>query len=111
MIPGGIARLRAAQVSGEPRCTRQTKVAACGRTFARGSAAQGVALPLAKAGSGDAVVVPDEHDPSDQSSWPIRRARSKSLPVRPPAECVERVSVTLFHWTVRSGWWFADSAR
>jgi len=31
VIPGGIARLRAALVSGEPRCTRQTKVAACGR--------------------------------------------------------------------------------
>jgi len=31
VIPGGIARLRAALVSGEPRCARQTKVAACGR--------------------------------------------------------------------------------
>ncbi len=41
----------------------------------------------------------------------IWRARAKSLAVRPPAEWVLRVSVTLFHWMVTSGWWLALSAR
>src|SRR5580693_5592595 len=37
-------------------------------------------------------------------------ARSKSAPVRPPAECVDSVNVTLFHWIRMSGWWLACSA-
>jgi hypothetical protein len=34
----------------------------------------------------------------------IWRARAKSLAVRPPAEWVLRVSVTLFHAIAMSGW-------
>ena len=41
----------------------------------------------------------------------IWRARAKSLAVRPPAEWVLRVSVTLFHEMATSGWWLALSAR
>ena len=41
----------------------------------------------------------------------IWRARAKSLAVRPPAEWVLRVSVTLFQLMVTSGWWLAVSAR
>ena len=41
----------------------------------------------------------------------IWRARAKSLAVRPPAEWVLSVSVTLFHAMVMSGWWLALSAR
>ena len=39
------------------------------------------------------------------------RARAKSFAVRPPAEWVLRVSVTLFQLMVTSGWWPAVSAR
>src|SRR5215218_6048083 len=39
------------------------------------------------------------------------RARSRSLWVRPSAECVLSVSRTLFHpWIRMSGWWLAASA-
>src|SRR5579859_1303931 len=38
-------------------------------------------------------------------------ARARSAAVSPPSECVDRVSVTRFHWIVMSGWWFAVSAR
>src|SRR4051794_7749060 len=38
-------------------------------------------------------------------------ARSRSLCVSPPSECVESVSRTLFHpWRRMSGWWLAPSA-
>jgi V8-like Glu-specific endopeptidase len=46
-----------------------------------------------------------------QASADISRARAKSLPVRPPAECVDRVSVTLSQEIAASGWWPARSAR
>ena len=47
----------------------------------------------------------------DQGSELTCRARAKSAPVRPPAECVDKVNVTLFHWISTSGWWLACSAR
>src|SRR5947208_5321180 len=40
----------------------------------------------------------------------MRVASSKSFSVRPPSECVERVSVTLFQEIAMSGWWFISSA-
>src|ERR1700734_143297 len=46
-----------------------------------------------------------------QDSALIWRASAKSAPVRPPAECVDNVKVTLFHWISTSGWWLACSAR
>jgi hypothetical protein len=39
-----------------------------------------------------------------QPSALIFAARSKSAAVRPPAECVDNVSVTLFHSIRMSGW-------
>ena len=47
-------------------------------------------------------------EPESAEIW---RARAKSLAVRPPAEWVLRVSVTLFQLMVTSGWWLAVSAR
>src|SRR5215471_6071439 len=47
--------------------------------------------------------------PQDRAE--IWRARAKSFAVRPPAEWVLRVSVTLFQLMVTSGWWLAVSAR
>jgi V8-like Glu-specific endopeptidase len=47
--------------------------------------------------------------PGNNSS--IWRARAKSAAVRPPAEWVDRVSVTAFHAIAMSGWWPARSAR
>ena len=47
--------------------------------------------------------------PQDRAE--IWRARAKSFAVRPPAEWVLRVSVTLFQLMVMSGWWLAVSAR
>jgi V8-like Glu-specific endopeptidase len=41
----------------------------------------------------------------------ISRARAKSLPVSPPAECVTSVRVILFQLRRMSGWWLARSAR
>ncbi len=38
-----------------------------------------------------------------QVSWLIRSARAKSLAVRPPAECVDSVNVTLFQAMPMSG--------
>jgi hypothetical protein len=46
-----------------------------------------------------------------QVSVEIWRASAKSFAVRPPAEWVLRVSVTLFHAIATSGWWLALSAR
>src|SRR5439155_25237246 len=41
----------------------------------------------------------------------IFRASAKSLSVMPPAECVLSLTHTLPQVTVRSGWWYAASAR
>jgi len=49
--------------------------------------------------------------PAGQDRALICRASAKSAPVRPPAECVDNVKVTLFHWISTSGWWLACSAR
>ena len=46
-----------------------------------------------------------------QARAEIWRARAKSFVVRPPAEWVLSVSVTLFHAIAMSGWWPALSAR
>jgi len=40
---------------------------------------------------------------SGQDRALICRASAKSAPVRPPAECVDNVKVTLFHWISTSG--------
>src|SRR6266700_3437724 len=46
-----------------------------------------------------------------QGSALIWLARAKSAAVRPPAEWVDSVSVTVFHEIAMSGWWFAAWAR
>ena len=42
--------------------------------------------------------------PGDQTRRSILRAKVKSMSVNPPAECVARVSFTLFHRISISGW-------
>src|SRR5215469_5286070 len=58
---------------------------------------------------GCTAVHQDKALPQDRAE--IWRARAKSFSVRPPAEWVLRVSVTLFQLMVMSGWWLAVSAR
>ena len=113
---------------------QQTKVATSGGSFAlRAAPHGGVAQP---AGGGQIgpedqsrlIRRPPGHPPSrlaaehaaaeshragasGQESPLIRSASAKSLTVRPPAECVDKVSVTLFQLMPMSGWWFAASAR
>ena len=121
-IPGGIARLPAvpAQPGGvaanEGRDERAgvfaLRAAPPGRLVATTAPAIGAPARDGEHGNGEGApgaapspsALPVRASRPPQPSALIRLASAKSNSVSPPAECVDSVSVTLFHWIRMSGW-------
>jgi hypothetical protein len=98
-IPGGIARLSGALVQRQRHPAANEGRGGREGIFVLWAAPPGGVAP--PAGEGREFAAAGTR--GRQLSPLIRSASAKSLAVRPPAECVDSVSVTLFHWMRMSG--------